>query len=201
MEVLVVESEPGAADAAIAALEAAEHRVLRCHDRGAAPFPCRGLEPGDCPLERGTVSVVLDVRGRITPRPSPLEDGVTCALRRRLPVVVAGTSAVNPFSRYPVLDATRQDVVAACEYAASGPRSDHEAVADRALNATLQRSGRDEEGSTSVRLGPGGLQVTLFMPEDTDPKTREMAAVRVAGAIRRFDRHAARIDVACEATR
>jgi hypothetical protein len=114
--------------------------------------------------------------------------------------VVAGTSAVNPFSRYSVLDATRQDVVAACEYAASAPRSAHEAVANRALNATLERAGRDGQGSSAVHLGPGGLQVTLFMPEDTDAKTREMAAVRVTGALRRFDRHAARIDVACETT-
>jgi hypothetical protein len=199
MEVLVVESELGAADAAIAALEAADHRVLRCHEPGADPFPCRGLEPGECPLERGTVQVVLDVRGHSTPHPDPLEDGVTCGLRRRLPLVVAGLSASNPFARFVVLDASRQDVVAACELAANGPREDHEKVADAALQATLQRAGRDQQGSSSVRLTARGLQVTLFLPEDTDAKTREMAAVRVVGALRRYDRHSARIDVACEA--
>jgi hypothetical protein len=201
MEVLVVESEHGAADAAIAALEAADHRVHRCHERGADSFPCRGLDPGACPLERGSVQVVLDVRGSTTPHPGPLEDGVTCGLRRRLPVVIAGTSAINPFDRFPVLDASRQDVVAACERAANGPRGEHQAIADGALRATLERAGHEQPGSSSVRLTATGLLVTLFLPEDADAKTREMAAVRVAGALRRFDRHAARIDVVCEAIR
>jgi hypothetical protein len=201
MEVLVVESEPGAADAAVAALEAADHRVLRCHEQGADPFPCRGLEPGDCPLDRRTVQVVLDVRGRTSPRPGPLEDGVVCGLRRRLPVVVAGTSAINPFARFPVVDAGRQDVVAACERAVNGPRADHQAVADGALRDTLGRAGHEQPGSSSVRLTSTGLQVTLHLPEDTDARTRGMAAVRVMGALRRFDRHAGSIDVACEAIR
>ena len=148
MDVLVVESEPSAADASIEALESAGHRVVRCHEPGAPAFPCRGLDPGDCPLEHGSVQVVLDVRGKTTPHPEPLEDGVSCALRRRLPVVVAGTSAINPFSRFPVLDASRQDVVAACERAATGPQAEHQAVADRALDATLRNAGTEEPGRT-----------------------------------------------------
>jgi hypothetical protein len=201
MDVLVVESEPGAADAAVAAREAADHRVVRGHESGAAPFPWRGGGPRDCPLDRGAVRVVLDVRGKTTPHPGPLEDGVTCALRRRLPVVIAGTSAINPFARFPVLDATRQDVVAACERAAKGPQAEHQTVADRALDATLRNAGFDEPGRSIVHRTPGGLQVTLLVPPESSAKTREMAAVRVAGALRAFDRDAGSIDIECEALR
>lgn len=198
MDVLVVESEPGAAHAAIEALEAADHNVLRCHDPGAAAFPCHGLAPGSCPLERGSVQVVLDVRGRTTPQPQPLEDGVTCALRRRLPVVVVGDPADHPFAGFPVVAADQQDAVAACERAADGPQVEHEAVADRALDATLRTRGCSGRGHSSVRRTADGLQVTLFVPAEVDGKAREMAAVRVAGAVRLFDAHAARIDVGVE---
>ncbi|MGZ4690569.1 MAG: hypothetical protein ACXWAY_13165, partial [Acidimicrobiia bacterium] len=62
MEVLVVESEPGAAAIAIAQLEAAGHRVARCHEPGSRAFPCAGLDPGRCPLEEDAIDVVLTVR-------------------------------------------------------------------------------------------------------------------------------------------
>jgi hypothetical protein len=201
MDVLVIESEPGAADPAIEALEAADHRVVRCHEPGAPAFPCRGLAPGDCPLEHGNVDVVLDVRARTTPHPDPLEDGVTCALRRRVPVVLSGSSAVNPFARFPVLDASHQDVVTACERAARGPRAEHEAVADRALEATLRNAGIDEAGRTVVHRRLGGLHVTLLVPPATPAQLGRMAAVRVAGALRAFDRSAGSIDITCETLR
>jgi hypothetical protein len=201
MDVLVVESEVGAADAAIAALEAADHRVFRCHEAGAPAFPCRGLDPGDCPLDRKTVQVVLDVRGHTTPRPDPLEDGVTCALRRRLPVVIAGTSAINPFARFSVSDASRQEVVAACERAVNGPQADHQAVADRAVAATVRNAGIDGPSGSVVHRSSDGLQVTLLVPPETSPNTREMAAVRAAAALRAFDRHAGKLDIECDVIR
>jgi hypothetical protein len=198
MEVLVLESEPAAADAAIEALDAAGHTVVRCHDPGAGPFPCRGLDPGQCPLEHRPVRVVLDVRGRTSPRATALEDGVTCALRRRLPVVVAGKTAINPFAAFSVADAAGNDVVEACERAATGAQGDHQAVADRALAVTLENSGSEQTGESRVLRTADGLQVTLFVPPETARGTRDMAAVRVVGALRDFDRHARRIDIVCE---
>jgi hypothetical protein len=195
MDVLVLESEPGAADEAIAALEGADHTVLRCHERGARAFPCRGLVPGACPLECGSVQVVLTVRRHPSPRPSPLEDGVTCALRRRLPVVMAGSTALNPFAGFHVVDAGHLDVVAACEEAANGPQVEHEAVANRVLDDTLRRAGRAPVGESSVRRTDRGLHAQLTVPPGTDERTRGMAGVRVVGALRAFDPHAPRIDV------
>lgn len=49
-----------------------------------------------------------------------------------------------------------------------------------------------------VRRHDGGLQVTLFVPAETPKVVRDMAVVRVAGALRAFDAHSSRIDVAYE---
>lgn len=199
MEVLVVESEPGAAAIAIAELEAAGHQVKRCHEPGARAFPCAGLDPGRCPLEDDAIDVALTVRARAHPRPSPLEDGVTCALRRRAPVVVAGRTTLNPFERYPVTVAGVDDIVAGCERAATGPQLEHEGVATRALEATLARAGiHSEAGRVSVHRSGAGLQVTLHVPAETPNQVRDIASVRVVGAVRAFDPHAARIDITCQ---
>ncbi len=82
-----------------------------------------------------------------------------------------------------------------------GPQGEHQAVADRALEATLQRAGADPRGSSSVRRSAEGLHVTLFVPEETEAGTRAMAAVRVAGALRAFDPSVPRIDIGCEVAR
>lgn len=196
MEVLVVESEPGAAAIAIAQLEAAGHRVTRCHEPGQRAFPCVGLDPGRCPLENDAIDVVLTVRARTNPRPSPLEDGVTCALRRHAPVVVAGRTTINPFAQYSVTDAGADDVVDACERAATGPQLEHEGVATKALEWTLSHDGLSTEAArVSVRRSGIGLRVALLLPRETPKRVRDMASVRVAGALRAFDRQAPHIDI------
>jgi len=198
MEVLVVESDPGAAVIAIAQLEAAGHRVTRCHEPGARAFPCAGLDPGRCPLEDDAIDVVLTVRGRSHPRPSPLEDGVTCAMRRRTPVVVAGRTALNPFDQYPVTVAGAEDIVEACERAARGPQIAHEAVATTALGQTLDGSGIESaEAYASVHRSGEGLRVVLYVPPETSKRVRDVASVRVVGALREFDRTIPRIATAC----
>jgi hypothetical protein len=199
MDVLVVESDPGAAVIAIAQLEAAGHRVSRCHEPGDRAFPCAGLDPGHCPLEEEAIDVVLTVRGRGHPRPSPLEDGVTCAIRRRTPVVVAGRTTLNPFDRFPVTIAGVDDVVEACERAAQGPQIEHEAVATRALVQTLDGSDvASSEAHASVHRNGSGLHVVLHVPAHTPQRVRDVASVRVVGALREFDRFTPGIATACE---
>jgi hypothetical protein len=199
MEVLVLESEPGAAAIAIAQLEAAGHRVKRCHERGARAFPCAGLDPGSCPLDDDVIDVVLTVRARSSARPSPLEDGVTCALRRRVPVVVAGRTTINPFAQYPGTVAGTDDVVETCERAASGPQVEHEDIATKLLVETLENAGLPTEpAGASVRRSGRGVQITLHAPQEASKKVRDVAAVRVAGAMRAFDPHTPRIEITCD---
>jgi hypothetical protein len=199
MEVLVLESEPGAADKATAQLEAAGHRIQRCHKPGARAFPCVGIDPGRCPLEQDPIDVVLTVRARPNLSPSASEDGVSCALRRHTPVVVAGRTTANPYAQYPVTVAGIDDVVAACERAVSGPQVEHESVATRVLDETLGHAGLASEAATaSVHRTGEGLRITLLVPEETPRKVRDVASVRVTGAVRRFDPYAPRIEITCQ---
>jgi hypothetical protein len=187
MEVLVVESEPGVATVARAQLEAAGHHVLRCHD------------PGRCPLEHDEIDVVLTVRARATAQPTALEDGVTCALRRRVPVVMAGRTSPDPFTPFPVTVAGLGTIVETCERAATGPQLGHERVALDALEQTLSLAGiPTDTASASVRRSGSGLRIVLHVPGDAPQKVRDVAAVRVVGALREYDQHAPRIEISCE---
>ena len=200
MEVLVVESEPGAADIAIVKLEALGHQVKRCHEPEAEEqsFPCIGLASGHCPLEEDAIDVVLTVRGQSHPNPTPLEDGITCALRRRVPVVIAGRTDPNPFERFGVAVADR-DIAAVCERVATDPRDDYSAVALEALDWTLSFRGLSvHDARVAVTRVGRGLRVVLSLPTGASKLVGSMAAVRVSGALRAFDPHAAFIDVACE---
>ncbi len=96
---LLVESHPGVADSTGAKLAAQGHVVHRCHDGGRG-FPCVGVDdPDQCPIE-ADVDVALVVRRGVTPSPTPLEDGVPCALRAGVPVVEEGTDMLDPYSEF-----------------------------------------------------------------------------------------------------
>lgn len=97
MRVLVLESDPRAATVAGQAVEAAGHEVVRCFAPGVGAFPCRALEVGAmCPVDEG-VDVALLVRSRPWPKPTALERGGICALRARVPLVVAGHHGLDPW--------------------------------------------------------------------------------------------------------
>jgi hypothetical protein len=117
VKVLVLESEPGAAQVAEQALLEADHTVVRCHPVGLPAFPCIALSDGRCPLDEPGVDVAVTVRGHVHPRPAPLEDGAVCALRRAVPLVTAGRTALNPFAPWSAADVEVEDVVTACEEA------------------------------------------------------------------------------------
>src|SRR3546814_11583513 len=103
MDVLLIQSRPGAARAAAESLEAAGHRVHLCHEPGEPAFPCKGLvDPSSCPLE-GHIDVALLVRPRIAPRTTAVEDGVTCALRAGVPLVEQGSQVLAPYAPWVTL--------------------------------------------------------------------------------------------------
>ena len=88
-----------AADRAAASVERAGLDVLRCHESGQPAFPCNAFIPGrTCPLDVG-FDVVLTVRARPSRESEPGEVGVVCALRTGRPLVVAGVTMGNPFTR------------------------------------------------------------------------------------------------------
>ena len=126
LNVLVVGSNGWAIDAAAVALESAGHRVLRCTEPREPEFPCDALraERG-CPLDIGAgVDVVITMRAQPRSRPAPREFGVTCGIRRDVPVVVAGRTMFHPFEDWATetvdggVAEAAEKLVRACERAA-----------------------------------------------------------------------------------
>jgi hypothetical protein len=201
MRVLVLETRPGVAASAAERLEASGHEVLRCHEQSQAhAFPCAGLaENGGCPLDGPGVDVALTVRHDAMPEPADLEDGVACALRAHVPLVVAGDAAVNPFASYGAAVVDGADVVAVCEQVANAPLERHGTVALDALRASLTRHGVADAGVEAiVHRSRDGLKVTLLVPADAPEDAAALATTRVVGALRNLDRNARSIDVAME---
>lgn len=174
LDVLLLSNGPAALDGVTADLEAAGHRVVRCHPVGTtAAWPCVALVGGPCPLEDAGIDVALDVRTAVSSGTSPWEDGVACARRDGVPLVVAGRTAFQPFADHAsvVVEGTA-DVVAAVEDAAARSRALAEADVEALCGAPV----------TLTRQG-GHLHVQVHEPSDS-PRDRAMTASRAAVAAR-----------------
>jgi hypothetical protein len=206
VRVLVLETDVGAADEAIARLEAAGHEVVRCHDRDDHhAFPCNALiRGGSCPLSGEGVDLALTVRARPMPEPTAFEDGAVCALRAKVPVVVAGRVAWSPFERYPGVTIAGDDVVASCEAAAAAPLEEHGGVALAALREALTAAAVDadivREARAVVTRNRWRLRAMLEIPGDVPQGVLGTAATRVTGALRALDTDARSIDVLTRVT-
>jgi hypothetical protein len=195
MDILVTESSYGAAQAAAEQLEAAGHRVHRCHDASSPAFPCAGLT-GACPIDATPMDLVLTVRGHVRMTPSPTEDGVTCGFRHRIPVAVTGRTVMNPFEAFGAEAVDPDDLVAACERVAQSRRPAHEEVATEVMREALAVGGfATEPSEVAVQRIDGRLSVRVTVPDEVPERAREIVAVRVVGRLREFDPHAGGIDI------
>src|SRR5690606_19074537 len=130
------------------------------------------------------------------PRPTQLEDGVTCALRAGIPLVVAGRGLLDPFAGLAATHVeTGGDVVTTCEQ-----------TVDRALDplsgavhdtfAPLLASRGLPADALDVRLEPGDGVLTVHLRGDSVPRpVVEMLGVRALDAIRKVNRHWSVVDV------
>lgn len=200
MRVLLVEGQVGEGDAAEAVLRASGHDITRCVDHDAASFPCNGMLSGDCPLEHEVIDAAVLVRSELADTRTPREDGARCALRRHVPLVLAGDIEDSPYVPW-ATEVTEgiDDLSAALERASGAVLSRHAAVAQRSLQAVLLQHELDPNGAEAEvhRVGTQ-LQVRLTSPVDVPPRVAEMAAVRAAGAVRDIDPYAAKVDVTFE---
>jgi hypothetical protein len=197
LNVMVLESESGAADEAKRELAEAGHVVLQCHDSDSPAFPCRGLvDAATCPLQSHVVDVALAVRLGVASQPLPAEDGARCALMSRVPLVVAGAAVLDPYAGFEtrVLDRTC-DVVAAVEEAAVAELPEHARRAE-AVIATTVSAYPSEAPRVSVVRRDGGLRVHVDGLDHWTPAEQQAAIVRIAGALRAYDRSARTIDIA-----
>ncbi len=199
MRVMLLESDRRSADDAVRALRDAGHDVVRCHEVDLPSFPCNALcDEQTCPLEGGEgVDVVLDHRAHPYPRPTSFEDGVVCAIRRHIPLVVSGTSALNPFSPWTTAVTHRgdDDVVEACELAADANLVQ---LAEPALAEVRRRIGDPTlaaDADVRVHRRRTRLEATICLPAGTPP-VDEQVSVAVAGILRAHDPYSSLIDVA-----
>jgi hypothetical protein len=190
MRVLLTESDAEASQLAADVLREAGHEVVRCTaDEGG--FPCRGVAQGDCPLDEA-VDVAVSAPAGLPPEPEAGELGVVCALRRHIPlVVVSPDGSTWPASRYEV--SARSDLVAACARAAAAPLPRHSSVAQDVVRQVCG----DDATATVLRDG-SRLWIRLRVPDGTDRKVLDAAAVRAEAAVRQVDRSAAIVDVTVE---
>jgi hypothetical protein len=199
MKFLVLASGTESGSAPDFGLVEAGHQVVRCHDEGAPAFPCRGMESGDCPLDVGDVDAALLVGGGGDPATDDRagEDGARCALRRHIPLVVIGLadgSSLKPWASA-VLPGS-DNVTATLEIAAQAPSAPHGSVATGAFAGVLEAHGLDGEVAEAVVFRVGGsLHVELRPTGPVDAVIFEIAAIRVAGALRAFDPYPRVIDV------
>ncbi|MGK2950719.1 MAG: hypothetical protein ACSLFP_19265 [Acidimicrobiales bacterium] len=197
LDVLVIESSPHAADLATADLVAAGHRVHRCHDHESRGFPCVGVaEPGSCPLDQ-SVDVALIVRPRVSPRPTQLEGGVSCALRVGVPIVEQGPEVLDPFAPWVSRRVDVGDDLSAAIY-----RAVHDGFAPlreliRTRIAPLTSALGVHPAAVGCRIERAGmsLDVHLDLPSPASPALSQALAVRVLDAVRSMGRTAGNVDV------
>ena len=194
MDILVTESTSGTGAEAAAELGAAGHRVHRCHAPSAPAFPCAGLLSG-CPLEDGTIDLVVAARDHVRPTPTASEDGVSCGLRRGIPVAVSGQSLMNPFESFGAIAVTG-DLASACERIARSRRGEYEEVAIATVRQSLAAGDMPTDRvAVSVERIDGRLRVKVLVPVEVPERVRQHLAVRVVGRLREHDRHVAGIDI------
>ena len=166
MRVLVVESEPAAAGDVVNVLEAAGHEVVRCHEEGLPAFPCNGILRGSCPVDANAVDVAVTARSHVHPTPTPLEDGMTCAIRHEVPLVLVGMGALNPFERFgtrEVRDAG--SVVTACEQAHLERVRYTSALVSEVVRRVCELFGQESAGmSVETTVDGGRIVATVALP-------------------------------------
>ena len=197
MDVLVLESESRAADPTIVKLTSRGHRIFRCHEPAQPEFPCRALAgEGPCPLSDPGIDVAVTVRTHLDTCPAVREDGVACALRAHVPLVVSGRDMLNPYEEWADEVVEDGDVVAACDRVVCAPSRDHSEVACDALReAVRRRAGSAGDADALVWRDHDRLRVRLEGVDDLDRPSRGLAVAEVAAALRAFDAHIPKIDI------
>lgn len=196
MRVLLVESRPGLADRAEAELRGHGYAIVRCHDAGAGPFPCAGVVEA-CPLLTGPTDVAVVVRGA-EPDPSRYEDGVSCAIRHNVPLVVAagGEHPYRPWAAGEADPDRPGHVAAVCDEVLRGPLPLHGERATSVARQAAVAAGRDAgEVWVEVHRSAPDLRAVLHVGADVDIRTAEWVATRVRAALHDYDRDAGHIDV------
>lgn len=204
LDVLLIESHPGAGTTDADRLEVAGHRVHRCYPATEDPgadgrvavrdsYLCAGVTTGSCPLDDG-IDVALLVRQRLATQPVASEGGVSCALRAGVPVVEDGPDLLDPFEPW-LAGRVAGDVAADCEAAAQRAFEPLRRGVEARVGRLLTAVGVDPAAvSSTFELRWPRLNVVLAGPAIT-PKLEHALAVRVLDAVRGADRTYGQVNV------
>jgi hypothetical protein len=132
------------------------------------------------------IDVALLVRPHVEPRPTPLEDGVICALRKGIPLVEDGPDLLDPYDPWVAERvATELDVVAACNRAAERSLEPlRTAILDRIGVLTRGLGLRADQIGCRVQPEGTALRVEVLLPVAVDRHLEQALAVRVLDAVR-----------------
>ena len=124
------------------------------------------------------------------------EDGVSCALRHHVPLVVTGKTLLQPFEGYATEIADTDELVSRVEELAAAPLARHSAEATAEAVRVLESMGASTEAvEVEVRRRGGSLKAEMQVPVDTPTRVVELAGIRVAGVLRAIDPYARTVDV------
>lgn len=196
MHVLMPEITTTNARVAAEALRGAGNVVHVCHDTGSTGFACTALRGNPCPLEVAPIDVAVDVRPVASLTPLPTEDGVRCAARRHVPLVVAGAVTANPFRPWTTVESPGPEVVEAVEVAGASTLPELSTRATKVFRRGLERSGAPVgDARVEVRREAGRLKVMLVPGGPVDRETLRRIAVRVHQEVHAADSFAFGADV------
>lgn len=148
------------------------HEVIGCHEAGAAAnrWPCSGVAD-TCPLDDGVDAAVALRRSQA----SRVESGVGCAVRQRIPLVLAGAGGgaadgVTPYAAA-IVEGLGQ-LAEAVEQVADAPIPALSAAATAGLQGVARQRGVDEDVRAEVVRNRRSLQITVRGPAGLDASTR-----------------------------
>ncbi len=196
MKILMSEIATDQARVAASILKGAGHDVVTCGDVGHRAIACAALRGEACPIETQDIDVALYV-DRSEPA-GLLDEGLLCALRHFIPLVVATSSPVvlpDPFGSWAAAICDMDQLDCAIRAAAKAPLQAHSVAAERAANGVLSNAGSSATWEAVVRRDGRRLRVELSSPEEVEPDLCARSAVRAEGAIREIDRVSQTIDV------
>ena len=123
MRIVVTGTEGSGIDRVERELQAAGHETTSCTGEPGGRGRCRGTEDREaCPFVGGGVDVIVAARERPLPHLTKREQLVECVLLNEVPLVVVGSTVMNPYGkRAAVLVEGFDEVVDACEAAATTP--------------------------------------------------------------------------------
>jgi hypothetical protein len=154
-------------------------------------------DPASCPIEQG-VDVAVLVRPHISPRPTPLESGVSCTVRAGVPLVEKGREALDPFAPWVtarVGGRVADGVVDACTEATETVFGSLLArIQRRTLRTMAAEAGRPGPLGCAIERHGRGLYVELSGPP-VGKGVEHALAVRVVDAVRAEGRAFPTVDV------